>query len=409
MNILFVAPRLPLPADTGGKIRTLNILKQIAKANKVVLLCFSFEVDDAKYQKELEGLGIECHLVPMKDTPVWRKIFNVLFSSVPHSIAKYRTKLMRKKVEALLSGSSFDAVHVDHLHMAHYAPGKKSKVFSVLDEHNVEYKILERCAKVERSPVKKMVYMGQAVKMHLFEAHQAQQFRGVFTCSEDDRSILNKITNGMVPIHVIPNGVDTEYFQAQDTRHPSASPGTGRTQDQEDAMVFTGSMDWLPNDDAITYFCAQILPLIWKENKNIKLYVVGKSPSASVRELAAQDRRVIVTGRVEDVRPYIEKAKIFIVPLRIGGGTRLKILEAMAMNKATVSTSIGAEGIEYTDGVNIAIADAPDHFARSVVSLIENDKISRALGEAGRCLVCEKYDWNVIGKKIKILYQGSLK
>lgn len=397
MKVLFIAPRMPLPADTGGKIRTLNILKQIAKSNKVVLVCYSFEADDAQYQKELESSGIECHMVPMKDTPVWQKVLNVLFSSAPHSIAKYRTSAMQRKINELLDGGSFDAVHIDHLHMAYYGPGKRSKILSVLDEHNVEYKILERCSKVEKSWVKKMVYAGQAVKMHLFEAHLAQQFRGVFACSDDDRMILNKITNGMVPIHVVPNGVDTQYFAS-----------TGK-QVLEDAMVFTGSMDWLPNDDAITYFCSDILPLIWEENKNIKLYVVGKSPSESVKELAAKDPRVIVTGRVDDVRSYVERAKVFIVPLRIGGGTRLKILEAMAMNKATVSTTIGAEGIDYTDDLNISIADAPAHFARSVVSLIGNAERSRAMGEAGRRLVCEKYDWNVVGKKIKSLYQKELR
>lgn len=396
MKILFLAPRVPLPADTGGKIRTLNILKQIAKTNEVVLLCFSFEAEDQRYKRELEVLGIQCHFVPMKDTPLWKKVYNVLFSSVPHSIAKYGTKTMRRKVEALLKGDAFDAIHIDHLHMAHYVPEKR-KVFSILDEHNVEYKILERCSTVARSPIKKMLYTGQAVKMHHFEVYKAQEFRGVFTCSEDDRSILNKVTNGMVPIHVIPNGVDTEYFAA-----------SGK-QEAEDAMVFTGSMDWLPNDDAITYFCAEILPLIWRENKNIKLYVVGKSPSASVKAMAAQDPRVIVTGRVDDVRLYVEKAKVFIVPLRIGGGTRLKILEAMAMNKATVSTKIGAEGIEYTNDVDIAIADAPEHFARTVVSLIENEKAAREMGEAGRRLVCKKYDWNIVGKKIKAVYQESLK
>jgi len=232
--------------------------------------------------------------------------------------------------------------------------------------------------------------------MWAFEADMAQKFQCVFACSEDDRILLNRITSGLIPIHVIPNGVDTEYFQP--------SPNT----EMEDALVFTASMDWLPNDDGITYFCRDILPLVWQQKNNVQIYVVGKNPSTAVKELAAQDPRVIITGRVDDVRPYITRSRVFIVPLRIGGGTRLKILEAMSMGKAVVSTTIGAEGIQHTKGTNIALADNPHQFAQAIIDLMADPKRVQSMGAEGRRLVCEKYDWDVVGEKLNAIYEKAI-
>ncbi|MBL8012460.1 MAG: glycosyltransferase [Candidatus Omnitrophica bacterium] len=392
MNILFLAPRMPLPADTGGKIRTLNILKQLAIESSVHLVCFSFEANDTQYIAELQTLGIKVTLVPMADASFLQKINWLLFHGLPISLVKYHTKAMEDSLKQIVRGEKFNAVHVDHLHMAHYLNIFKN-IPCMIDEHNVEYKILQRCASVEKSFPKKLAYQAQSRKMNRFEAAMTQQFSCVFTCSTDDRILLNKITNGLVPIYVVPNGVDTGFFQSSD-----AEPS-------EDALVFTGSMDWLPNDDAITYFCNEILPLIWKRNPAIKLYVVGKSPSSAVKELAAKDNRVIVTGRVEDVRPYIRRSKIFVVPLRVGGGTRLKILEAMAMGKAIVSTTIGAEGITYTEDENILLADTPEDFADTTVELIADQNKIDSLGKSGRNLVLESYDWAVVGRQLRHFYQ----
>jgi sugar transferase (PEP-CTERM/EpsH1 system associated) len=396
VNILFLAPRLPLPADTGGKIRTLNILKQLAKEHTVHLACFSFEADDPKFSEDLKSLGVAVTLVPMKESTMIQKAIGLYFYAIPFSLAKYNTQQMDRAVKDLLKEQSFDAVHVDHLHMAHYIK-HFPKIPRMLDEHNVEYKILERCSEVETSPLKKHAYHDQAVKMWAFEAEMAERFQCVFACSEDDRLLINKMTSGLVPIHVVPNGVDTEFFQPQN-----------KDVQLEDALVFTGSMDWLPNDDAITYFCRDILPLIWQGKKDVKLYVVGKNPSAAVLELAAKDNRVVITGRVDDVRPYIERSKVFIVPLRIGGGTRLKILEAMSMTKAVVSTTIGAEGIQHTRDVDIALADHPQQFAQTIIELIDNPQRVADLGKEGRKLVCAKYDWNVVGEKLNGIYEKAI-
>lgn len=395
MKILFLAPRMPLPADTGGKIRTFNILKQLALESEVHLVCFSFEANDKDYIHDLTKLGILVTLVPMTESSTFQKISWLLFHGLPISLVKYHTKAMEETLQNLMRTEKIDAVHVDHLHMAHYLNCFK-EIPCMLDEHNIEYKILQRCAAVERSWPRKLAYQEQSRKMNYFEAEISQRFSCVFTCSNDDRILLNKITNGQVPIYVVPNGVDTEFFEPQNNVP------------QEDALVFTGSMDWLPNDDAITYFCHEILPLIWQKNPDIKMYVVGKSPSSAVKDLAAKDKRVIVTGRVDDVRPYIAKSKVFVVPLRVGGGTRLKILEAMAMGKAIVSTTIGAEGITYTPDDNIVLADNPEDFAQKTVDVIADSKKIEDLGISGRQLVKEDYDWGVVGRQLRHFYKKAI-
>lgn len=395
MNILFLAPRLPLPADTGGKIRTLNILKELAKVNHVHLLCFSFEQEDQNFVKELELIGITVGMVSMPETSFFNKITSVLFDPIPFSISKYDLPQMRQAIAKVLKTRSFDAIHIDHLHMGVYRNCFGS-IPCFLDEHNVEYKILERCAGVEKSVIKKWIYRNQTAKMMAFESKKIREFSGVFACSSDDQIMLSSLIKNDAPVHVIPNGVDTEFF------NPTQS------NQQENALVFTGSMDWLPNDDAITYFCKEILPLLWQKDHTLKLYVVGKNPSASVKELSGRDKRVIVTGRVDDVRPFVEGSKVFIVPLRVGGGTRLKILEAMAMGKAVVSTRIGAEGIECADGVNIALADTPDDFTNKIIDLLKQpDKVVN-MGQEGRKLVCQQYDWAIVGKKLNSIYQKDV-
>jgi len=394
MRILFLAPRLPVPADTGGKIRTFNLIKQIAKKHKTDLVCFSFEKDDDRHAKELEALGIRVTLVPIQEPGLTKTILSILFDPVPFTITKYRVKVMQETIEQLVRDNSYDLVHADHIHMSNYREYFNSRP-CVVDEHNVEYKILERCAHVEKSLIKRMIFKDQSRKMEEFERNSIRNMATFLSVSEDDKNLLNKIVGNGQPGHVIPNGVDTQYFKRQSTKKIV----------QEEAIVFTGSMDWLPNDDSAIYFCNDILPLLWKVKPNVKFYIVGKGPSEALKKIAKSEKRIVLTGRVDDVRAYVEKSKIFVVPLRIGGGTRLKILEAMSMEKAIVSTSIGAEGIDYTEDVDIVLANKPEIFSQKIVSLLENDEKCKLLGSAGRKLVMAKYDWNIIGKKLVNIYE----
>ena len=184
-------------------------------------------------------------------------------------------------------------------------------------------------------------------------------------------------------MHVVQTGVDTEYF----------TPSTAAVDRAH--MVFTGSMDWLPNEDGMTYFCREILPRIRQSEPDATLSIIGRSPTPAVRKLA-EIPGIEVTGRVDDVRPHIARGSVYIVPLRIGGGTRLKIFEAMSMGKAVVSTTVGAEGLPVTNGRDIEIADEPARFAQAVVRLMREAGARRHIEAAARRLVVEKYDWSAV-------------
>jgi len=202
----------------------------------------------------------------------------------------------------------------------------------------------------------------------------------VLTVSETDRDAFASFVEPG-KLAVIPTGVDVDYF------HPTPVEETANS------LVFTGSMDWLPNEDAILYFVDAVLPLIKKQCPEISLEVVGRSPSRKLQALAAREGSLRLTGWVEDIRPFVARGSVCIVPLRIGGGTRLKIFEAMAMSKAVVSTSVGAEGLPVQSGANIIVADTPGDFAQSVVSLLCDPSQRRRLGTSARALVQEKYSW----------------
>lgn len=372
MNILFVVPRLPEPPDTGGKIRTYNLIKQArAHGHEVAVMPFSGP-----------------------DKISVKTVFSALRHNLPLSIAKYHCRKMAREIIAAIHEKKIDIVHFDHVHMGQYIdflPG----IPCVIDEHNVECLILKRLSDNTCNLAKKLVLWREYRLIAALEVRVCSKaFRSSFV-SEEDRQNYGKLGGALDNTVVIPNGVDTEYFQS--------SVVSGQL--TEESLVFTGSMDWLPNSDAVEYFCEEILPHIWEQNPKVKFYVVGKNPTESIKKIGEKDPRVVVTGGVEDVRPFVERSKVFVVPLRIGGGTRLKILEAMAMNKAIVSTSIGAEGISCVDGRDIVLADKPQDFAGRVLELLDNEARREALGSAGRQLVLGSYDWKIIGQKLNASYE----
>ena len=210
----------------------------------------------------------------------------------------------------------------------------------------------------------------------------AQRADHVLTVSESDRDFFSRLVDPK-KVSVVPTGVDVDYFR----------PSTG---EEQGGLVFTGAMDWMPNEDGVFYFVREILPNIRRDVPEVTLSVVGREPSARLKALAEGECGVRVTGRVEDIRPYVHEASVYVVPLRIGGGTRLKIFEAMAMGKAVVSTSIGAEGLPVRHGTNIILADDPKAFAREVVMLLRDPIARAALGRAARELVAQKHSWRAV-------------
>jgi sugar transferase (PEP-CTERM/EpsH1 system associated) len=265
---------------------------------------------------------------------------------------------------------------------------------AVIFTHNVESEIWRRHAETKTGAIEKALYRAQYQRMLGYEQRTLARFDGVLAVSDADRETFAALYPGAIrqPAHVVPTGVDTEYFAPSPIGNQHAAVGH--------SLIFTGSMDWLPNEDAMQFFCREILPLVRAEQPNVTLSIVGRTPTPAVKRLA-DEHGVRVTGRVDDVRPYIQEAAVYIVPLRIGGGTRLKIFEAMAMGKAVVSTTVGAEGLPVTDGEHVMLADTPDAFARAVVRLLRDGDRRAQIGAAARALVLERYDWSAVAGSLE--------
>jgi glycosyltransferase involved in cell wall biosynthesis len=265
----------------------------------------------------------------------------------------------------------------------------------VLFTHNVEAEIWRRHAETASRPLKRLLMHGQWSRMLAFERAALDRFDLILAVSDADRATFERLyPSGGRSYHVVPTGVDTEFF-APRTSHV-APPHVARDRH----LVFTGSMDWLPNEDGMLYFCREILPRIRQVEPDVTVSIVGRAPTPAVQRLA-QERGVEVTGRVEDVRPHIAGGSVYIVPLRIGGGTRLKIFEAMSMAKAVVSTTVGAEGLPVTPGRDIVIADEPARFAQAVVHLLRSERDRRRLEAAARQLVVDRYDWSAVSRELE--------
>jgi glycosyltransferase involved in cell wall biosynthesis len=243
--------------------------------------------------------------------------------------------------------------------------------------------IWERHAQVAAHLVKKAYMREQWRRMRRHEAAECRRFDHVIAVSPQDAEVFRR-DFGVRSVTDVPTGVDTEYFR------PS-----GREARLPHELVFTGSMDWLPNEDAILWFAAEILPRVRARVPGATLTVVGRNPTPAVRALDGAGG-VTVTGSVPDVRPYIERAAAFVVPIRIGGGTRLKIYEAMAMGRAVVSTAVGAEGLPVRDGVDAVLADAPDAFADAVVALLTDPARAEAVGREAAAMVRARYGWDAV-------------
>jgi len=255
--------------------------------------------------------------------------------------------------------------------------------------------IWKRHYEVQSNPVKKAYLYGQWQKMRRFEREMRRRFDSVIAVSADDREQM-KNEYGAEAVFDVPTGVDVEFFRPNNAVKPVPK-----------SLVFTGSMDWLPNDDAIRYFTREIMPLIRSRVPDVKLTVVGRNPAPALVELSKQDPSLIFTGRVDDVRPYMENAAAYIVPLRIGGGTRLKIYEAMAMEKALISTTVGAEGLPLTNGVELLLADEPQTFADAVVRVLSDDDYAAQLGRRAAAVVRENFGWGAVTERFISICEKS--
>jgi glycosyltransferase involved in cell wall biosynthesis len=295
------------------------------------------------------------------------------------------------KIQRLASAVRFDIVQIHHSEMALYleALPRELDCKSVLMLHNIAFHQFDRIFRVERRPLRKMRALMHSLSMRRWEPRYAERFDRCIAVSEVDRQRLTA-ANPHVQVDVIPTGVDTQRFRPL--------PRRGKTP----ALLFIGKMSYAPCVDAVLYFCREILPLIRRAIGDVEMWVVGTDPPPEVRRLA--DDRVHVTGRVPDAVPYYRRSTVCVVPLRAGGGTRLKIFEAMALGRPLVSTTLGCEGLDVIDGEHLLIADRPDHFAEQTVRLLADRALYQRIVASARRLVVDHYDWDVVAKRLMEIY-----
>jgi polysaccharide biosynthesis protein PslH len=387
MKIHWVKAGKILPVDTGGKIRSFNILRHLAREHEIVFLSYYGGPQDAAYETAIKQLLPGAQPIQV-DGPVggFAQSLDYLLrlpSSAPYAVRKFSHRKVHEAVAQWLKAGSLDVAVCDFLSASLNIP-LNSLIPVVLFQHNVETMLWRRMADKEKNPLRKLSYAIEARKMARYETRSLQRFQHIIAVSENDRDTMLTLSP-RCPITVVPTGVDTEQYKVV----PSVLG-------IPPLVVFTGSMDWEPNIDAMEYFCKEIWPAVLAGFPDARFQIVGRNPNARVRRLASAS--VEVTGTVASVIDYLRAATVVIVPLRIGGGTRLKIFEAMAMAKAMVSTSIGAEGLDVTDGRDLLIADNAQLFADSILRLLRDPKLRRSCEQAAAALAA-RYDWSQIARR----------
>lgn len=390
MKILFVTPYNPANPTFGAALRTFHVLNQLCKFHDVTVVGFSAPDGEDQLVEQIPSLKGKVHFFYHHKSALKEKWNQLVALFTPYSRgrrAMFHSKL-QMLIDEILKTQEFDFIQCEFPDMAYHK--FNSNALKVLDAHNVEYDNLRRMAKVKYRPLRRLYYRIESSKMKRDELAMAKQQDAIFTTSERDKLLFEKDTPN-VPKFVIPNGVDLNYFLPSDI------------EPEKHVLVFVGMMTYVPNYDGVLYFLDEIFPRILSVLPNAKIYIVGKNPPASITRRA--NKNIIITGFVDDVRPYIHKASVYVVPLRMGGGTRLKIVEALSMKKPIVTTSIGCEGIDVENRKSVLIADEPQQFANAVIELCRDRELANQLTENGYELVHQKYGWDSVGNKLNEAYR----
>ena len=391
MRILWVKAGKLLPVDTGGKIRSYNLLRQLAARHEVRLLSYYGGRRDENYEKEInEHLpgAVAVHTSAPDDAPLRQGLdyLRHLFARAPYAVTKFTVPEVQRLLDCWLAEARFDVAVCDFLSASLNFPSELATA-SVLFQHNVESALWQRQAGHEPNLLKRLVFKLEAAKMHRYERAAVRRFHHVIAVSEHDREQMSAMTDA-ARITVVPTGVDLEQYRGAATSESATQP----------LVVFLGSMDWEANIDGVDYFCREVWPVVRARVPAARFRIVGRNPHPRVKRLASDS--VEVTGTVPSVIEHLREAAVFVVPLRVGGGTRLKIFEAMAMGKAVVSTTIGAEGLDTHHEQDIILADDPASFADAVIRFLLDPELRRRFERASRELAAQ-YDWAIIARKFE--------
>jgi len=404
LHIVFVSQIVPYPPHGGVLQRGFNLLREISINHRVDLLAY-VHPDSFHRKSDIEEsrriLGQFCKRVEY--ISLWPKISPIhkyaafmaaTIYDKPFSVLAHRSKALLRMLQEIINYEKPDLVHLDTIALAPLKDVCRD-VPVVMTHHNIESQLMDRRAAMENSPFVRWYVARQARLLHEYEIEQSPKVSLNIMVSELDAQTLQGMVPGVRTL-VVENGVDTTYFR----------PIRGY---EESSLIYTGGMNMFANRDAVMWFIKEIWPRLKAVVPDLRFIAVGQDPPPEIKKIADRNRDIEIPGFVDDIRPWVSRAAAYIVPLRVGGGTRLKVVDAMAQGKAIVSTTLGCEGIRVTDGENISIANTPEEITAKVLELLRNKELRTRLGDAARQLVESEYAWPRLGKELMRGYSSAVR
>jgi sugar transferase (PEP-CTERM/EpsH1 system associated) len=393
LRVLVVSPYFPFPPTSGITMRTYQLTRQIAERHDLTLVSYATADDEAGVRELSRSLPVRA-VRQGEDNRVARRIGQLrsLASREPFASREMRSQQMQRAIDELCAATEFDLIHVESSRMCNFRFPDGVPV--VVAEHNIEYELFRRLARGEQSHLRRAFNALEYLRVRRYEERCWREARGCAVTAPREEPAVQAAAPATATA-VVANGVDLDYF----------APWTGECQPY--SVVFNATLDYRPNVDAVNHLVDDVWPLVLADCPSARLVLVGSAPPREIERL--QRPSIDVVGRVPDIRPYLGRAQVVAVPIRMGGGTRLKVVEALSMAKAMVSTSLGCEGLAVEDREHLLIADDAEAFAARILELFQNPALGRRLGVAGRALAEENYSWQRCGEHLDRLYRRVLR
>lgn len=397
MKVLVLDEWIPYPLISGKRLRSYNLLARAARRHDITYLCFADPSGEEDARRQIKSLGIRLATLPRKNpfVPKYR-LYSLalanLFSPMPLVMRKHFREDYLARLNQLVREENFDLVHCEWTHYGVYATRLQGLPL-FLSSHNIEAMPWQRLYQHEKNPIRRAFLRLEWQKMLKLEDAVCRKFDHIGTVSEDDRQKFETLY-GCESITIIPNGIDVNYYSLV------------RPNFTEKALVFSASFDTFVNQDAVAYFMESIFPKVLERDSKVSVIFLGKDPPSLLQKYAGE--RVVFTGTVEDVRPHLSRSAICVVPVRVAGGSRIKILEAMAAGLPVVSTPEGAEGLEVVPGEHVLIARTADEFGKCVIQLLNDRSLVESLTVKARGLVRDRYDWEGIAPLLELAWEKTI-
>lgn len=401
-NILWLSHFVPYPPVGGNYQRSYNLLREISRLHNIYLLAIKHkkfthpDIHMAQAKSELRRFCRYVEIIDVSSKTDGLAFYKNLIKSIlfvkPFSFEILNSSKFKRLIIELTDKIYFDIIHYDSLGLAGYVDCGND-IPHILNHHDIESHKVKSIMMRESSLIKKMIYLVEAVKLSRYEKHYCKKFDLNIVVSELDRIRL-KTNSPNLNTEIIDNGVDIQYFSPQFNLN------------NENVLIFAGRLDSFSNKEGMLFFCKQVWPLLKRKKHDLRFIIIGKNPPRKLINLAKTDESIELRRYVDDVRPFFASATLFVCFIRSGGGTRIKILDALSMAMPIVSTSIGCEGLDIEPDKDLIIADKPEEFAEEVLRIINNKGLRKFLSENARNKAVSRYSWDIIGENARQIYSN---